>query len=333
MPSASGSGAALAFLEAAYAWELADERWLRRLVSATVKAWNGARWVGAYEYDISRPGRFDLGASHFRGVNEAMKRSLLDRFVERGPYMSRNYRTVSLGYAGPIGALDRADVRLLARTQTVELLGINGFDGIGRGCFIGVATERTTMTSKEMILFQRLAAHLASAYRCRQRLRAAGGNPIDDSEAILSPDGRVLEARADAAEPAAREALAKAGRTIARLRAARTRLEPTSRWRPRVRTRWTLVDRFTRGGARFVLARENQTDLPTLHTLTEREQQVVASALAGKSNKEIAYELGISDSTTRVLLGRAYARLGVRSREELFDLPQLRALRGGDPET
>jgi DNA-binding CsgD family transcriptional regulator len=159
-------------------------------------------------------------------------------------------------------------------------------------------------------------------------LRATGANPIDDAEAILSSEGRVLDARAGAAEPAAREALAKAGRAIARLRAEGSRMEPTSRWQPRVRTRWTLVDRFTRGGARVLLARENQTELPCLQTLTEREQQVVASALTGKSNKEIAYELGISDSTTRVLLGRAYARLGVRSRKELFDLPLLRALRG-----
>jgi DNA-binding CsgD family transcriptional regulator len=333
MPRASATGASLEFLEAAYAWEVTDDRWLRRLVSATVRLWGAARWACAYEYDVSQVGRFEMGVAYFAGVTGTLKRLLRDRLVGNGPLMAGAYRTMSLGYAGPLGGLDSSDARLLARAQTLEFFGINGQDGTGRGCFIGLGTERTVLTSKEMVLFQRLAAHLASAYRCRRRLRAAQGDPLDDSEAVLAADGRLLEARAEAAEPAAREALGRAGRSLARIRKRGSTAEPTSHWQPRIRTRWTLVDRYTRRGGRFLVARENQTDLPTLHTLTEREQQVVASALTGKSNKEIAYELGISDSTTRVLLGRAYARLGVRSRKELFDLPQLRALRGGDPGT
>jgi DNA-binding NarL/FixJ family response regulator len=103
---------------------------------------------------------------------------------------------------------------------------------------------------------------------------------------------------------------------------------PPSRWPPRGRARWTLVDRSVRHSKRFLIARENQTELPGLEALTEREQQVVASALTGKASKEIAYELGISASTTRVLLARACARLGVRTLRQLLDLPQLRGLRG-----
>ena len=104
------------------------------------------------------------------------------------------------------------------------------------------------------------------------------------------------------------------------------------RWRPRVVGRWTLVDAADRGGDRYVLARENQTPLPGLHLLTEREQQVVVSAAIGRSAKETAYELGISHSTARVLLSRAYSRLGVRSRKELFALPSIRGLRGERPD-
>ena len=65
-----------------------------------------------------------------------------------------------------------------------------------------------------------------------------------------------------------------------------------------------------------------------LARLTERERQVVAFLALGRSTKEIAYVLGISDSTTRVLLGRAAARLGVRSRDELVRVATREALPG-----
>jgi DNA-binding CsgD family transcriptional regulator len=63
-----------------------------------------------------------------------------------------------------------------------------------------------------------------------------------------------------------------------------------------------------------------------LGLLTQREQQVVLGAASGKSTKEIAFELGISASTARVLLGRACWRLGVRSRAQLLTLPSVKAL-------
>jgi DNA-binding CsgD family transcriptional regulator len=108
--------------------------------------------------------------------------------------------------------------------------------------------------------------------------------------------------------------------------------EPTGGWHPRINGRWTLIDAFNRGGERYIVARENQTFTPGLGALTEREQQVIASAAVGRSNKEIAYELGISYATVRVLIARACRRLGVRSRRELFELPVIRALRGEAPD-
>jgi DNA-binding NarL/FixJ family response regulator len=45
--------------------------------------------------------------------------------------------------------------------------------------------------------------------------------------------------------------------------------------------------------------------------LAPRERQVVAAAAAGPANKLIAYELGLSDSTVRVLLSGAAKKFGV----------------------
>jgi two-component system nitrate/nitrite response regulator NarL len=53
-------------------------------------------------------------------------------------------------------------------------------------------------------------------------------------------------------------------------------------------------------------------------TLTKRELQVVQCAAAGKTNKTIASELGLSDHTVKNYLFRAFEKLGVSSRVELL---------------
>jgi two-component system response regulator FixJ len=65
-----------------------------------------------------------------------------------------------------------------------------------------------------------------------------------------------------------------------------------------------------------------------LNSLTDRERQVVAGIVSGKTGKEVAFDLGIAHATVRVLLARGYARLGVRSQRQLRELPGLRGLAG-----
>lgn len=52
--------------------------------------------------------------------------------------------------------------------------------------------------------------------------------------------------------------------------------------------------------------------------LTAREQQVVATALAGRSTRSIAGLLGISEHTVQAHLTSVFAKTGVRSRRELI---------------
>jgi DNA-binding CsgD family transcriptional regulator len=99
-------------------------------------------------------------------------------------------------------------------------------------------------------------------------------------------------------------------------------------WRPLTCARWTLVDSFERGGARYVVARENQSHIEGLAALTDRERQAVVYVAIGQSTKETAYALGISDVTVRVLLARAAAKLGVRSRAALLAHEDVSLLRG-----
>jgi DNA-binding CsgD family transcriptional regulator len=51
--------------------------------------------------------------------------------------------------------------------------------------------------------------------------------------------------------------------------------------------------------------------------MTAREKEIVALAGQGRSNREIADALFVSVRTIEGHLGRAYAKLGITSRDEL----------------
>jgi DNA-binding CsgD family transcriptional regulator len=80
--------------------------------------------------------------------------------------------------------------------------------------------------------------------------------------------------------------------------------------------RWSLLDVFHRDGSQYVVARRD--NVAGKRTLTKRERELVAHAAVGQHNKLIAYTLGISHATVRVLIARAAKRLGVRTRAELI---------------
>jgi DNA-binding NarL/FixJ family response regulator len=84
-----------------------------------------------------------------------------------------------------------------------------------------------------------------------------------------------------------------------------------------VDARWTLTDHCEPVGRRYVLARENAPKPQGPASLSKREQQVVALATLGRSNKFIAYELGLAHSTVRVLMARACLKLRAKTRSEL----------------
>jgi DNA-binding NarL/FixJ family response regulator len=56
---------------------------------------------------------------------------------------------------------------------------------------------------------------------------------------------------------------------------------------------------------------------PRLHTLTDREREVMVLAADGLSNDEIAVRLRISTATARTHVSRAMTKLGARDRAQL----------------
>lgn len=58
-------------------------------------------------------------------------------------------------------------------------------------------------------------------------------------------------------------------------------------------------------------------DPSPIDTLTPRERSVLDLAVTGRSNKEIAFELGMGLSTVKGHMGKLFEKFGVRSRTEL----------------
>jgi two-component system response regulator FixJ len=74
-----------------------------------------------------------------------------------------------------------------------------------------------------------------------------------------------------------------------------------------------VVEQFEREGRRYVVAVLE----PGLSSLTPREREVLVEAVNGSTNKVIAYDLGLSHATVRVLMARAAKKLGVTKRSDL----------------
>jgi len=82
---------------------------------------------------------------------------------------------------------------------------------------------------------------------------------------------------------------------------------------------WTVViDTIESDGRRYIVAREEHPTVSGPSSLTPTERRVVTMASRNLTTKEVAYTLGMSDTTVRVLIMRACRRCGARNRQELF---------------
>jgi DNA-binding CsgD family transcriptional regulator len=216
---------------------------------------------------------------------------------------------------------------------------INGSNRSGFGCALYVFSKTVLQLRRpERELLTRFASHLSTAYRLHRRLGQASSADGHAVDAFLRVDGSVEQAEGYARSREARRSLGAAvklrewARTIA---GRRDHSRATSAWRPLVSGRWSLVDSYERGGRRYITACENTPALNDLRILSPRELQVVSLAELGRSNKVIAYELGLGHSTVRVLLARAASKLAVRTRTELItkfrDLRRLESADSADP--
>ncbi len=332
--------ALVALLEAIYALDADDESWLVRALEQTRALCGSQHTYLGYFYDASNLEAFNVWNvctvdmppevdEAFRASRTAVSPALL-RATLRSLHVGSTRRT-GMPHVAP----------LLAERERVgwgDIFTVNGLDPSGIGCLLTLGTREREFSPPphELAIYERVAQHIATAFRCRRLLglskvpRSSAPESVPSAaEAIIDAEGRVIHAEGKAAGKAARERIRVAAQSLTALR---TKARQSGRaaldvWHPLVDARWTLVDSFEENGRRYVVARENQARAAGFDVLTDRERQVVLHAALGFTNKEIAYTLGISDSTVRVLVARAAGKMGVRSRAELLSHPSLREVR------
>jgi DNA-binding NarL/FixJ family response regulator len=152
---------------------------------------------------------------------------------------------------------------------------------------------------------QEIARHLAPAWRTRSSLEtcdACAGNPVVSLDSRPDPEAQ---------SSTARQALRRAALAQDRGGTGRGAGGCGALWQQFVAGRWSLLDAFAADGARYVIACKTPQYDAALRALPEREHAVLESALAGRSGKWIALELGLSESTVARTLRMALRRLGV----------------------
>ncbi|HEY4105334.1 MAG TPA: helix-turn-helix transcriptional regulator, partial [Polyangiaceae bacterium] len=244
-------------------------------------------------------------------------------------FVTTTFRSLPVGSARKSGMSQLAPV--LARLEQSgwgDLFHLNGLDASGIGCLLVFACREREFSASpaELRVFRRLAANLSTAFRCRRKLSSipaaepsASERPSDDVHARLAQ-------MVSAAEEQLRAVAASQSSDTPQSKAKRSRRNALDFTHPSSKAHLTLVHTFEENGSRYIVARESDAHRG-IGALTERERQIVRHASEGFTNKQIAYNLGISDATVRVLMARAASRIGVRTRRELLAHPALRELR------
>jgi DNA-binding CsgD family transcriptional regulator len=311
-------------IEAAYRVDQDQDSWLAGVLDACRPALDRGAGIAGMLYDAST--RNELVPLRFMSVGgpEGISPALCVQQIEQGDldaqFVERTFgrlqcdlvsRTFGLRFPEVLAHLKQLGIK--------DMLAVNGTDPTLMGCFLtGNIPRRPVLTDGLHMSWSRIAAHLAAGYRLQRRL---GDNDAGD-EAVITPGGRTEHAEGIAKAREARENLRDAVITLERVRGRMRKREPEEalrRWRALVDARWSLVDQFDSDGRRYVIAKRNEAAGTQPRQLSPRERQVLAYASLGHSNKVIAYELGLSASTVRVLLTRASRKLGVKGRQLVLD--------------
>jgi len=314
-------------LEALYCIEQSREEWAVAVMNTLRVGLGPTAGIGALFYDVSDP--VDLRIDGMLGHNispgwiaagQQQHRDAAMRAAQRASYRSLLCATSKeLAAKGWPEAAQRIETDM-ADHGLKETVMINGANPEASGCALFIfSKDELRLTGTVRRDLTRIAIHLAASYRLLGRMSrtSSAAAPVD---AVLRPDGKFEHVEPAAESRQDRAGLSEATKIMTWARSDAGREHPEKAialWKGLVSGRWTLVESFERDGKKYVLARQNAPVTSCLSNLSARERQVAALASLRRSNKVIAYELGLAHSTVRVLLARAAAKLGVGSREEL----------------
>jgi DNA-binding CsgD family transcriptional regulator len=323
---------AVTVIEAAYSGvDQPEASWLEGLVDAALLDMGDDFGVCAYSYDArATPMRImALVAKAGPPTVAEIVRSVVEQSSVDPAYVDSTWRAHSfVTVSETIDLQSYPPARVFTDLGMNDILVVNAYDPSGLGVWLGAPLSRAREpTAPERRVWPLVSSHISAALRLRFRLAAQPRREPADltarAAAILTTDGKLEHADATTSSKQLRERLRDAVRCIERARGPTRRRDPEAAldlWRVLVEARFTLLDAFQSGGRRYILAVENMPRVAGPAVLTPRERQVLAAAATGRPNKLIAYELGLSASTIRVLLARAARKLQLETRRELVAL-------------
>jgi DNA-binding CsgD family transcriptional regulator len=325
----------VAAIEACYRPATSDETWLGAVLAAVRPVLDAGNGVLGMFFDASDPLRLRAWSplpldcheelpERAVGMTEAAPPPIIDRLYRR----PKSGITASQLIGREIWVQLPENLNWMRPIGLADCIGVACTDITHRGCVLMAPTSQVTSVPRRRTMqLRRFAVHGATGLRLRRRLDAVPAYESRSSapggDAILHPDGRIAHAEPDAKPAAFRDALRTFARAMDRARGRMRRSDPDGAldlWKGLAAGRWSLVDHFDTDGRRYLVAHRNDPQLASPNALTLAERQIAAYAAMGHSNKLIAYELGLAESTVATHLGAASLKLGVRSRADLARL-------------
>jgi DNA-binding CsgD family transcriptional regulator len=315
-------------LEDIYRLDTEPRVWQRRLTEEVRKRLPDGPGLLSYEFDMRQPKQTaDIGRVVGTGDIEAFAEQTEPVHEVLGADI---YRLLMEGLGTHAATIREALGRLNIDTsiiapieRTIETLGFKDIWGVcsmnpdGSGIALAMPLISTEdVRSLDRRDWTKMGVHIAAAHRLQRRLRRYPA--FEDAEGVFRADGREVQLGGPAV--AEREALRRFIRAVDKARAKDYRTGTDSTldvWEGLVLGRWSLVDHLDSDGSHYFLAVKNDPDTEVPRALSRREAQVATYAAQSHTNKEIAYELGLSVSTVASHLSKALTKLGLGSRTEL----------------
>lgn len=316
----------VSIVEALYRLDLSPDEWLGD-VAEVLRPLVDRHHLGVIGnfYHCPDPSSFVPGRSAVRDVPGTIVARFFSYLVEPHPtfiadsvlsrrcyFISRLPSVVDL----------RSVLDQLKASGAVDKLTLNALEPDGFGCNFGSFQASTSpLPAQASATLTRIARHLGAAHRLRHRFEKTAASTAAAS-AVMTPDGKMHHAIGVAKAPRHRAELSSAARSMDHARSRGRRedsLKAIEQWKTLVGQRWLLLDHVERDGRRFVLAVENTPACDGVDLLSPRERDVMHRLQSGQTIKTIAGELGLAQSTVRVLLMRAAAKVGARSRADLIE--------------
>lgn len=311
-------------LAAGYRFDLDADAFVRNLAAHAEPLMDRGLGVLVYTYDARDPSNASIDSlATSRAFDPGWLQAFYGALAEMGkvadparPLGFEAWGTMTCGQATEVRGMHPYLPAFTRIGGARDLFAVNAIDASGRGLWLGAPMRSTVLVGRRARgLYSRFASHLAAA----MRMRPTSAPPASAPVAVMSTDGLLLHTESsravDLRTELRRAALAfeRAHRPEARDDVERT----TRRWRPLVDATWSLLDECDTDGRRFIVAVENAPKARTPRgPLSAREHQVLTQARLGHTNKVIAYELGLSGATVRVLMHRAARKFGTTSRAE-----------------